>query len=84
MSILNAPVEERLGPWRVAFGLHNDAWLSEETRRLVRRQIRLLAAMKPEELVKIARQLGKSRQVASYLEGLGGFENVVHALAAPG
>lgn len=70
-SILAAPVEERLGGWRVAFGLTNRTWLTETNQAHLKRQIRLLAALKPDLLAKIANHQGASNEIAEYLESLG-------------
>lgn len=83
MSILNAPVEERLGASRIAFGLQNEAWLSDETQSLIRRQMRLVASMKPDLLSEIAISLGRQAAVADYLESIGGFSDLVRDLRLP-
>lgn len=80
MSMLGAPVEERLAPWRIAFGLSNREWLSEQNQNLVRRQIRILALLKPEILIKIVTHLRLNAEIATYLSSIGGFEEISEQL----
>jgi hypothetical protein len=80
MSIINAPVEERLGIPRLAFGLRNENWLTHETQNLLRRQIRLAASITPDDLVTLLDHINRRDQIADYLSSIGGHDELVHKL----
>ena len=82
LSVINAPVEERLGISRVAFGLTNEHWLSRETKDLTRRQIRLAAMMKPDQLFTLVDRINRREETADYLEAIGGHDELVNKLRA--
>lgn len=83
MSVLSAPVEERLAAWRLSFGLLNRHWLSEQNQHLLRRQTRIFAKINPDTLVVIATQLKMNAEIAAYLTSVGDFEDVVAKLVPP-